>query len=295
MQDDIKYLLIDGNNTIYRGLFAGLTGENSKNYESIIIKIISNITRKFKPESTHIFWDSPTKELWRKRIFENYKSGRGKLRDYYREKYNIDIKKILPGLIGNTRTLFEIFGFKQYNKPKMEADDLIYAFIRSFRDPSVIISSDGDMSQIIFNYSHVKLYNPLKNGGCFIEVPNIDPVITKALQGDKSDNIDGFKGIGPKKAEILAKDVYKRQEFLSKEDNLKKFHLYKILIDMSTCPSLHKNISYVESKFIEKQPKKTVKQIQTEIMENKINILHDFKSYILPMIRNNKQNILTSK
>ncbi len=46
----------------------------------------------------------------------------------------------------------------------------------------------------------------------------------KALRGDNSDNIEGFRGIGDKRAALLLEDSKAFQDFLSQNDNEEKFN-----------------------------------------------------------------------
>lgn len=74
--------------------------------------------------------------------------------------------------------------------PDYEADDTIYTMIRrgSSAVETVVISTDGDFTQLLNEFDHVKLYNPIKK--CYVEKPAWCYVTWKALRGDPSDNIE---------------------------------------------------------------------------------------------------------
>ena len=90
-----------------------------------------------------------------------------------------------------------------------------------------IISSDTDFIQSITD--NVRLYNPVRKS--FIDMPSYDYITWKALKGDSSDNIEGFKGIGNKRALTLTENLNKLNDFLnSTAGNEEKFNLNKWLI-----------------------------------------------------------------
>ena len=94
-------------------------------------------------------------------------------------------------------------------------------------DNVTIISSDTDFIQSISD--NIALYNPVKKS--FVNRPEYDYIIWKALRGDASDNIEGFKGIGDKRAKALLENGVKLKDFLQgTEGNLEKFRVNVNLI-----------------------------------------------------------------
>jgi 5'-3' exonuclease len=82
----------------------------------------------------------------------------------------------------------------------MEADDVIGFLTGQAEEDDMIViaSSDTDFCQLISK--NVKVYNPITKQ--YI-IPDVSPdkyVLWKSMVGDKSDNIHGLNGIGPKKA-----------------------------------------------------------------------------------------------
>ena len=90
----------------------------------------------------------------------------------------------------------------------------------------VVVSTDTDFIQLITD--KIALYNPIKKE--FLPKPDYDYVQWKALTGDSADNIDGFSGIGAKRAEVMCKDDTKLQNFLNENNNIEKFKLNLDLI-----------------------------------------------------------------
>jgi 5'-3' exonuclease len=84
-----------------------------------------------------------------------------------------------------------------------------------------VISSDTDFYQLLQNHNSLKLYNPVKKE--FITPPPFDYVTWKALRGDATDNIPGFKGVGDKRALSLVESPNDLETFLARDDNRTMF------------------------------------------------------------------------
>ena len=85
--------------------------------------------------------------------------------------------------------------------PKCEADDLIANLARALAKENkgcVIASSDKDFTQLLRESPHIRLYNFGTKD--YVAPPEYDVLVYKAIVGDKSDNIPGIPGYGPKKA-----------------------------------------------------------------------------------------------
>jgi 5'-3' exonuclease len=162
--------------------------------------------------------------------------------------------------------LFTWLNCRQYHKSFMEADDLIYAFCRSNLGKSLIISSDGDFRQLCYAFKNVSLYDPMKNA---TYVPgDVDPLELKCFHGDKSDNISGYKGIGPKRAIQLINDINKQNEFLN-HNGRDIYLLNRRLIDLSLCPYVADNILHIRS-MITKESKFDKNKVVEMIKKHKI-------------------------
>jgi 5'-3' exonuclease len=90
---------------------------------------------------------------------------------------------------------------------KCEADDLIANVARALAKegkPCVVASNDKDFAQLLFE-DQTGLIKVFDTGTKeYVAKPEQDPLVLKAIQGDKSDNIPGIPGYGPKKAAKLA-------------------------------------------------------------------------------------------
>jgi len=105
-----------------------------------------------------------------------------------------------------------------------ECDDTIYNLISrsSTAVPWTVVSNDTDFIQLIQEYSHVKIWNPIKKE--YLKAPDdYDYVTWKSLRGDGSDNIPGIQGVGDKTASDLASDPNKLSEFLCVRSHASQF------------------------------------------------------------------------
>jgi len=108
--------------------------------------------------------------------------------------------------------------------PTSECDDTIYNLIKRSTTavPWTVVSNDTDFIQLIQEFSHVKVWNPIKKE--FFEAPDAyDYVTWKSLRGDGSDNIPGIRGVGDKTAAELAMDHDKLATFLSNAEHAEQF------------------------------------------------------------------------
>jgi 5'-3' exonuclease len=289
-----KHMLIDGKNAIYRAIFAGYRDKKFRkkghNYFVILIRFISSYVNLFKPDHVHIFWDAPRSKLWRCDEIEGYKQQR---QNKYKD-LEIDIRKELSKQVELSIKVFSWLNCRQYYRPTMEADDLIYAFCAINNDQIAIVSSDQDFRQITQKMDYVHLYNPLAKEQQVEPRPKDNIVVMKALMGDKSDNITGYYNVGPKRSAVLAKDHIARAKFFESDKAIALIHgnitpvndtvfkLNRRIIDLSWCPFLADNCEYVEKKQIS-PVKFDLPKVEAIIRENKIRgLLTDLQRYSSP-------------
>lgn len=238
-------LLIDARNALYRAIFAVKADRRHKikyHYFVVFLRQITSWINKYRPESVHIFWDAPRTEVWRRKILSDYK-------DRSSSTYVEDISEDLSRTTNIAKNFFEHMNVRQYDKKRMEADDLIYAAVTMLHPhPTVIVSTDSDMVQIPFNFNTCTVYNPSKQ--LELPIPEVHPAIQKAIVGDKSDSIKGYHGIGPKKSEAMMQDPKALQDFL-RSSGPSIYYRNLLLIDLSLNPNLIHNKIYVQKKLSE--------------------------------------------
>jgi DNA polymerase-1 len=165
-----------------------------------------------------LFWDTDEGPVERRKIYADYKK---KTNDpeYLAIRANaVQQRKFLQYVLG-------YLGVDQYIAPGWEADDAIGSFLENYAsdstngyEPVTIISNDKDLYQLLEDQYDITILRPINNGNyerinsknCESEFGVVSTLVPmyKAMVGDKSDNIPGIKGIGPKKALKIFKEWY---------------------------------------------------------------------------------------
>ena len=197
-------LLLDAYNLIYRARYSGMNkGNNSTVFN--FFRGVRPLVEKFSPDITYFVLEGRPKK--RLEVSPDYKGQR-----VYTDKddFNRQRKEIIS-------LVKEYFPFIVVKHNDFECDDIInHLAVNNHKNDNVtIVSSDTDFIQSI--KENIKLYNPVQKK--FLEATTYDYVSWKSLVGDKSDNIEGFKGIGNKKAQKLLSDNNALEDFLIKENN----------------------------------------------------------------------------
>ena len=197
-------LLLDAYNLIYRARYSGMNkGNNSTVFN--FFRGVRPLVEKFNPDITYFVLEGRPKK--RLEVSPDYKGQR-----VYTDKddFNRQRKEIIS-------LVKKYFPFIVVKHDDFECDDIInHLAVNNHKNDNVtIVSSDTDFIQSI--KENIKLYNPVQKK--FLEATTYDYVSWKSLVGDKSDNIEGFKGIGNKKAQKLLSDNNALEDFLIKENN----------------------------------------------------------------------------
>jgi len=204
-----KLLLFDGNNLIYRSFFAikDLSASNGIATNAVygVLKSFRSTIQEFKPNYVIVCWDSG-KRTFRHEQDSTYKANRGPAAD--------DLKIQFPIV----QEAFDILGVSQITANNVECDDLIGTIATKAAKADIkvtIVSSDKDFYQLCSDNINVYSFTAKKKDGSgIIDVDYVkenflvEPsqlVDIKSLTGEKTDNIQGVKGIGPKIATKLIK------------------------------------------------------------------------------------------
>lgn len=165
---------------------------------------------------------------WRREIYPDYKRNRdkGKADPSY---------AVLKSSFQVIEDLLDLYPCKQIKVKGAEADDNIYAIARKYGEMGedvVILSSDGDLAQILDYSDTISLYSPVKK--VFSDKkPRI--VDFKAIVGDPSDNIPGVYRLGKKTFEKMIEDRTVWNEKL-KGDNHKVYEKFLQIVDLEVFP-----------------------------------------------------------
>ena len=160
------------------------------------------------PDAIVVVWDGQGGSARRKLQNKNYKAGR-KPPKLNRWGGDMSREQLKTNQIYQQVRIVEYLNqtpIIQFREPQVEADDII-SYIKSmstFRDyQKVIISSDKDFIQLLDDKTVLvrPTQHEILNTNRILEEHKIHPknfALARALVGDKSDNIEGLKGVGLK-------------------------------------------------------------------------------------------------
>lgn len=197
-----NHLYVDFSHLAYRCLFAVSRDIKTNGWgimRHMLLRNILNLTDKFNPNKVFVCIDSPN--IWRKKIYPEYKGTRKAARDKQKEFINWkDFFGFMTEFIEEMKTYFPFYVIEQDG---LEADDVIAYLVKTnLGCNKTIVTSDGDYVQLL-RFKNTNLYDPMKNK----MVTGINPVLElekKILTGDKSDNVPPIKPrLGIKTAEKL--------------------------------------------------------------------------------------------
>lgn len=234
-------------------LFAKTEEEKIKAYEKLMkspdgkytngiyvfFKTLFNIIDTHKYTHVAITLDRSRKSTFRRQMYSDYKANR---------------KSTPSPLSEQFKTLTEILEYINipvFSHEEYEADDFAGSISKRFETmlPTYLMSKDADYLQLVSN--HTKLLMPTKKAeemylelgfnkdeianfnipkGMFEFTPlyvkhfyGVEPIQIidlKALEGDKSDNIPGTKGVGPKASVPLIKEYFSIENLYDDIENL---------------------------------------------------------------------------
>lgn len=195
-------LLIDGNNVSYRYIQRA----NYNSYTDDYKRTISSLAKSYEAEKTYVCFDFG-KSYYRMSLLEDYKGTRKKPETEEEVKHFeqfFEVLNNLPEELAETSLKFR----------GIEADDLITYLTSTEVDKYEhiwIVSSDKDLIQLVSN--KVSIFNIFSRkeitADSLFEDLGLTPeefMLSRIIEGDKSDNIIGITGIGPKRAQALAKE-----------------------------------------------------------------------------------------
>jgi len=225
-----KVLLLDGYNLIYRARHSRM---NKGEYSTVFnfFRSLRPLIELFDPDLTYFVLEGrPVKRL---SMDSEYK---GQRTYHNKDNFNEQRRKIIS-------LLKEYFPFIVARHEDYECDDIInyLANDKHEEDDCVIISSDTDFIQSIND--NTKLYSPVRK--TFLDKTEYNYVMWKALVGDASDNIEGFKGIGDKSAKKMLANENLLSEFLLKEGHQEKFDKNKFMIAFHSLEEDKETIDFV--------------------------------------------------
>ena len=195
-------LIIDANNLSYRWL-------QRPNYDSFgddFVRTVQSLAKSYEAQRTIVCFDFG-KSYYRMDMHDEYKGTRKKPQDEDEIKKYEDFFAVLNALPDELDE--EVLKFRG-----VEADDILAWITQNISDRydhTWVVSSDRDLYQLIDE--NVSIFNIFSRKEVTIqtleddyEISPSQYMLSRIIEGDKSDNILGIEGIGPKRAQTLAKE-----------------------------------------------------------------------------------------
>lgn len=206
-----RMLIVDGQNQFMRSYIVNPTITPNGDPCGGVVGFLQSMNKfcsTVKPDVFVVVWDGAGGSQKRKSKNKNYKAGR-KPPKLNRWGNNMSSEQLKTNQIFQQVRLIEYLNqtpIIQFRESGVEADDVI-SYIKSmttFSDyQKVIVSSDKDFIQLLDDKT--LLMRPTQgevlNRNRILEEYNIHPrnfALARAMVGDKSDNIDGIRGVGLK-------------------------------------------------------------------------------------------------
>lgn len=218
---------------------------------------LQKLTRQIEPDKIVVVWDGGGGSAKRRAIAKEYKEGRAplKLNRAYSGMSALEESQNRYDQMAKTIDYLNHMPVIQLMIEDIEADDVIGYIttqIPTIKDDiKIIVSMDKDFYQLCDDKTIV--YRPVKdeflNKKRIIEEYNIHPnnfALARAIDGDKSDNLEGVKGVG-------MKSIAKKMPFFAEEKTVTFDDLRKFLIS-SGDTKMNKNILR-EQKLVERNYK----------------------------------------
>jgi len=195
-------LIIDANNLSYRWL----QRPNYASFDADFIRTIQSLAKSYEAARTIVCFDFG-KSYYRMEMHEEYKGTRKKPQDEDEIKKYEDFFSVLNALPDQLDE--EVLKFRG-----VEADDILAWITQNMSDRydhTWIVSSDRDLYQLIDD--NISIFNIFGRKEVTLQTLqedfDVNPseyMLSRIIEGDKSDNILGIDGIGPKRAQALARE-----------------------------------------------------------------------------------------
>lgn len=195
----MKYdvILIDGSSYLFRAYHALPPLTNAEGMPTGAIFGVLNMVKKLEkdyPDTKIIVVFDPKGGTFRNELYEGYKSDRTETPD--------DLVVQIPVL----QEIIVAMGFPLLVMPGYEADDVIASLVALEKGHQILISTlDKDLAQLVTDNVHIinTMHNKKLDPKKVYEKFEVHPHQIKdylALVGDRSDNVPGITGVGPKTA-----------------------------------------------------------------------------------------------
>ena len=153
----------------------------------LVLNSIRSYRNKYKNKYGEIVICTDFHSSWRKEVFPFYKAHRKVERDKQKAEKGMDWSALFETINKIIVEIDTFFPYKVIRVEHAEGDDVIAVLSRTFKEKSLIVSSDKDFSQL-YKYKWVRQFSPMKQK----MLNNIDPIMylkEHIIRGDKGDGI----------------------------------------------------------------------------------------------------------
>lgn len=209
-------LLLDSASLYYRSYFAlpeSMTAPDGRPHNAIrgFLSTITRLVDKFQAGSLAACWDADWRPQWRVDLVPSYKTHR--LADGSTEAESEP--DTLTPQIGAIARLLDAMGVARPWAADHEADDVIASLAAQANGPTIVVTGDRDLVQVVRDRPDVRVFLatnggmdkwPLLGTADVVErygVEAVQYVDFAVLRGDPSDGLPGVPGIGAKTAASL--------------------------------------------------------------------------------------------
>ena len=214
MTANAPVLLLDSASLYFRsyfGLPSSMTAPDGRPHNAVrgFLSTLSQLVTRTRARGIVACWDDDWRPQWRVDLVPSYKTHR-LADDGVSEGAEPDELEVQAEAIA---AILDAAGISRVGATDFEADDVIASLARSISAPTIVVTGDRDLMQVVTERTSILL---TVNGG-MDKWPLLDPVgvqerfgVTPAqyvdmavLRGDASDGLPGVPGIGAKTAPAL--------------------------------------------------------------------------------------------
>ena len=153
----------------------------------LVLNSIRSYRNKYKNKYGEIVICTDFHSSWRKEVFPFYKAHRKVERDKQKAEKGMDWSALFETINKIIIEIDTFFPYKVIRVEHAEGDDVIAVLSRTFKEKSLIVSSDKDFSQL-YKYKLISQFSPMKQK----MLNGIDPIRylkEHIIRGDKGDGI----------------------------------------------------------------------------------------------------------
>ena len=280
-----RVLIVDGLN-LYLRAFAvnGALNDNGVPVGGLtgFLRSLAYAIREVNPTRVIIVYDGAGGSQRRKKIHSDYKSNRtpGKrITRWDAFKNATEEKEAMKIQFSRLLDYLDFLPINVISIDRIEADDTIVYIAHTLMNEDVtIMSSDQDFLQLVnkritvWSPTKKKFYTPrmvMDDYG----VPAHNFLMYKVLMGDKSDNIEGVKGLGPKKLPKIVPDLLTQNtldlDFILEHAGKGEEPMHKKIVESATQLQINEELMDLKNPPISGELKLQI----TRLIEAPINLL----------------------